>query len=520
MRVYLEIPEDANLAHRARLSYAFRLFCAIYGHQPITEPASSASWDVAVRYCPPSLKIPIADSRTVWLSQGYCARSIHEPAPRPLKYACEGVKTPLHHNPTGGNAPDWLGEIFEWVSCADEYSVTERDDVGRPLFAATYAGRYSLDTRIPYAGIAMRCLQREICRVVPRAAEDPSAPCRAAQLVVPTHDVDYFPVGRLHAVDRLIRNAVISFVMVNRPTLGLRQAAMAARIVAGSRSDPLDRIAILAEEERRRGIGACYNFLVLHGHRLDAHYTLENAGVVETMRWLESWGMEVGIHASYLCLDDPNGLVRELSKLHARGFYPRGGRQHWLRYTMARLISAVERAGLAYDTSIGWSDRVGFRAGACFAFPPYNFEKERAATFLEIPMVMMEQAFDMPPGGAEQMFEEAAGLLAASRRLGWGGISLLWHPAAFGEGWLPPEVADLFWQLADQREEWGDEWIRAVDFLEAARQRYVEVGLLPTVDSLRTNGGLVEERIETATRAKVNRLHERRVEPPEGFVGT
>ncbi|MGB7547833.1 MAG: hypothetical protein WBM14_08785 [Terracidiphilus sp.] len=520
MRVYLEIPEDASPAHRARVSYAFRLFCAIYGHLPIMERADAANWDVAVRYRSSSFKAQVADRRTVWLSRGYRARNPQEPAPPPLKYACDGVETMLHYNLSGDYAPDWLGEIFEWVSCADEYSVTECDEVGRPLFAATYEGRYGLDIKVPYAGIAMRCLQQEICRVVPRASEEPESPCGTAHLVVPTHDVDYFPIGRLHAVNRLFRNAVISFLLLNRPSLGLRQAKTAARIAMGYHSDPLDRIAMLTEEEQRRGIGASYNFLVQHGHRLDAHYTLDNAGVVETMRWLEARGMEVGIHPSYLCLDDPRGLVRELSRLHARGFDPRGGRQHWLRYTMARLISSVERAALAYDTSIGWSVRNGFRAGACFAFPPYNFEQERAATFLEIPMVMMDQALEKQPDGAERMFEEAAGLLAASRRLGWGGISLLWHPAAFGEGWLPSEVGDLFWKLADRRAEWGDEWIRPMDFMEIARQRYVEVGLLAPEEPLPADEGLAEEWIEAAVSAKADRLHDRRVEPPEGFVGT
>jgi hypothetical protein len=520
MRVCLEIPEDAGPRHHARLSYAFRLFCAIYGHVPILEPADEASWDVAVRYSSPPSKASIADGRTVWLSRGYCARHPHKPAPPPLKYVRNGVDTVLHFKPSGENAPDWLGEIFEWVSCADEYSVTKRDEVGRPLFAATYAGRYSLDTKIPYAGIAMRCLQQEICRIVPRAAEEPDRPCRAAQLIVPTHDVDYFPVGRLHAVNRLMRNAVISFLLNKRPKLGLSQAAMAARLAVGRGPDPLNPIAMVAAEERRRGIGASYNFLVMHGHRLDAHYTLQHAGVVETMRWLEARGMEVGIHASYLCLDHPRGLMRELSRLHTRGFNPRGGRQHWLRYTMATLISAVEQAGLAYDTSIGWGGRVGFRAGACFAFPPYNFEKERAATFLEIPIVIMEQALQVPPDGAEQLFEQAAALLTASRRLGWGGISMLWHPSAFGTGWLPAEVGDLFWRLADHRAEWGDEWIRPLDFLQTARHRYVEVGLLPAQEPLPADEGLVEELIGASSRPNVEKLHDRHVEPPEGFVGT
>jgi len=479
MHVFLEMPNHADPAYCARIMYAFRLFCAIYGHVPIVEPACGPAPDVVLSYRRSSQQTGRSKRPAVFLSRGYNARHFRKPAPAPHRYAHESIDTVVHYEPIGADAPDWLGEIFEWVSCADEYSVTDRDTAGRPRYSATYMGRHGLNAGVPYAAVAMRCLQREICRVVPRATEGPDSPRDGAHFVIPSHDVDYFPAGRFRAANRLIRNAAMSLLMAKQPALGLRQLSMAAKAVTWDGYDPLDRISALVDEELRRGISASFNFLVRHGHRLDAHYTLGHSAVEETIRWLESKGMEVGIHTSYLCLDTPNGLALELARFHKRGLFPRGGRQHWLRYTMDRLIPAVERAGLAYDTSIGWSERAGFRAGACFTFPPYNFAQERASTFLEFPLVMMDQALQMRWNARERMFEEASGLLAASRRLGWGGISVLWHPAAFGEGWLPSVVGDIFWSLADRRAEWGDVWTKARDFHELARQRFVDVGLLP-----------------------------------------
>lgn len=477
MRVGLELPGDADPTLRARLNYTFRLFCAVCGHQPASENTRA---DVTLQYrLSPSTSPSAVHEPVVWLSRGYQTRHPSQSAPPPVRYTGHGADTLLHVAPSGGDCPDWLGEIFEWVSCADEYSVTARDEAGRPLFAATYAGRHGLDTCIPYAGVAMRCLQREICRVLPRAPEEPVSPCHGSHLVVPTHDVDYFPAGRRHAANRLARNAAISWVSLRRAKLGLRQAAMAASVASGLLADPLDCIPALVEEERRRGIGASYNFLARHVHRRDAFYGVQHAEVSKTMRWLEARGMEVGIHHSYTCLDAPDGLPQEMALFQSQGFSPRGGRQHWLRYTLDRLIPAAERAGLAYDTSIGYSENLGFRAGACFAFPPYNFEEERAATFLEIPMAMMDQAFPMQCESPQKSFQAAAALLSASRRLGWGGISLLWHPPALGEGWLPADVGELYLRLADERTAWGDEWMTPRDFVAAVRQRYVETGLLP-----------------------------------------
>jgi hypothetical protein len=519
MRIYLEIPEETDAAFRARVEYAFRLFCAIYGHQPLLIPCEAATCDLSIRYAAPSSVASSADRRTLWLSRGYRTRSCRQPAPPPLKYASAGVSTLLHYAPVGEQAPDWLGEIFEWVSCADEYSVVERDSIGRPLFSATYAGRHHIDVQIPYAAVAMQCLQKAIQSVVPLAGLQPLHLAGAPEhLVVPTHDVDYFPVGRMHAIHRLVRNAIISCVLGNRPVLGMQQGLLAIGMVMGG-SDPLDRLVILTEKERRRGICATYNFLVRHGHRQDASYTLKHRGVVEVMRWLELQGMEVGVHGSYACLDELGGMEFEVTSLNARGFHPRGGRQHWLRYTLDRLIPALESAGLEYDTSIGWSERTGFRAGACFAFPPYDFNKERAASFLEIPLVVMDQALRTRRASTEQMFVNAARILATSRSLGWGGISLLWHPAAFGCGWLPPEVGEVFWRLADSRNNWGDRWMRAADFVDAARQRFVEVGLPLAEKPVHALQSSLHKAVGTLAVTEPKGVCGSRIEPPKNFVG-
>ena len=155
-----------------------------------------------------------------------------------------------------------------------------------------------------------------------------------------------------------------------------------------------------------------------------------------------------------------------------------GGRQHWLRFTLPRLIRAVERVGALYDASLGWTEHIGFRAGACFAFPPYNFDEERPAAFLEIPLVVMDGSLIDQNTREADWYHEITELLSMSRRYGWGGISLLWHPTAFGAGQLPQEMDSLFWRLVGSKDQWNDTWLSGLDFVKSVRQRYEEVGLL------------------------------------------
>ena len=477
MRILLEFESDSSPVQRARISYAFRLFCAIYGHTPLLgeEPAGSA--DVRLR----RVTQPASENHEpcLELSNLYRPRPIHEPAPSPRGFVRDGEATVLFYPPHPRQEPDWLGEIFEWVSCADEYSVEDRDSVGRVPFDATRAGQDHLHMQVPYAAVAMRLLQRALCRLLPGAAEEPASPVAwVRHFVVPTHDVDYLHLGRFNSLYHLMRNSAISLLLSRDLPLCLRQAWLALRAALGGQ-DPLGQVHWLAVEEALRGTTASYYFILRHGHRRDPDYAYRSLRTGELMQALEALRMEVGLHGSYTSLDTPDGLPMEFDRMRRMGFQPQGGRQHFLRFTLDRLIPALERAGARYDTSFGWSDRIGFRSGACFAFPPYYFPEERPATFLEIPMLMMDQAFQQGQGVEAAGYEQAAELLSTSRKYGWGGVSLLWHPAAFGGGWLKPEIGEMYWALMGRKSATSDTWLSANSFLQSVRQRYVDVGLLP-----------------------------------------
>jgi len=480
MRIFLEFSPDQSPVQRTRLAYAFRLFCAIYGHEPLFGTSQPENADVRISYSPAHG----SDARKPVLRLGnlYDPRSPREPAPPPRQYVHDGEATPVVYFSLPGEQPDWLGEIFEWVSCADEYSIKQRDSVGRVPFEASYVGRHHLDARVPYAAVAMRLLQSALDRVAQSGdARGPKSPVESVRhFIVPTHDVDYLPAGRLSSVTRLTKNAIASCLEGKNPRLGIEQAKLAVRRSLNGR-DPLDQIPKLVQGEKQRAVNASYYFLVRRLHRRDANYTIDASGPTHLLHSLEAQGLEVGVHGSYTCLDTPNGLADEYHCMRERGFHPQGGRQHWLRFTLDRLISALERSGALYDTSIGWAERIGYRAGACFAFPPYNFQEERPATFLEIPLAVMDWTLRFEHGGDRKGdgYTEVAELLATSRRYGWGGVSVLWHPAAFGGAWLAPEMGNIYWRLLDHRQEWNDTWVSAAEFVQSVRQRYVKVGLLP-----------------------------------------
>lgn len=479
MRICLEFSHNQNETHRRRLSYAFQLFCAVYGHAPLFDPEDYNGVDVVIRY---ELTTGISTRKNILqLSNLYRPRSPLVPAPSPKQFSKDDESTALFYSPSPGQQPDWLGEIFEWVSCADEYSIQNLDSCGRVPFEACYIGRHKLNARVPYAAVAMRFLERALNTVASRHKRGLSDLARSAgHFIVATHDVDYLPVGRLSSANRLAKNAAVSWLEGKSVGLAVKQVQMALRRTLNGH-DPLDQISELVRGERQRGIGSSYYFLTRHLHRRDANYTSALPGFSELLSSLESQGMEVGIHGSYRCLEEGTGLACEYQRLQELGFRPKGGRQHWLRFTLARLIPSLERSGALYDTSIGWIERIGYRAGACFPFPPYYFQEERPAKFIELPMAAMDLSLRFEFGGDYRCdgYAEVSNLLDVSRQFGWGGISILWHPAAFGGAWIAPEIGEIYWRLLDHCQERNDKWLSAAEFLQLFREEYVRVGLLP-----------------------------------------
>src|SRR5437867_12667776 len=107
MRILLEFESDSSPVQRARISYAFRLFCAIYGHTPLLgeEPAGSA--DVRLR----RVTQPASENHEpcLELSNLYRPRPIHEPAPSPRGFVRDGEATVRSEERRVGK--EWRGQL-------------------------------------------------------------------------------------------------------------------------------------------------------------------------------------------------------------------------------------------------------------------------------------------------------------------------------------------------------------------------------------------------------------------------
>lgn len=103
-------------------------------------------------------------------------------------------------------------------------------------------------------------------------------------------------------------------------------------------------------------------------------------------------GWEVGLHGGYYSYNDLNEIIREKERLEAvLGRTVTGCRNHYLRFKVPDTWRLLENAGFKYDTTLGYSDTVGFRNGMCHPFKPVDFtDGHKVLNIFEIPLVIMD----------------------------------------------------------------------------------------------------------------------------------
>ena len=179
-----------------------------------------------------------------------------------------------------------------------------------------------------------------------------------------------------------------------------------------------------------------------HGHRADGaapeSYDRLRPRLVET---LVETGAEVGLHGSYLAAEDLDRLARERALLAQLDGPLVGHRYHYLRVDPHRNLAPLVDIGFRYDTSLGFPDALGFRAGIAHPFRPWDVERDRPADLVEVPLAVMDATL------AEERYEALSADGARGRilpLLDWaaengGGFSILWHPERFdgpsARGW-------------------------------------------------------------------------------------
>jgi hypothetical protein len=159
----------------------------------------------------------------------------------------------------------------------------------------------------------------------------------------------------------------------------------------------------------------------------DTGYDLHDGRILRFMEDLMESGVELGIHPSYVTFQSPKLLRAEVESLsELLGNRKLGGRQDYLRWSPQTWVE-WDSLGLAYDSTVGFADHVGFRAGTCFPYQPWLWSEQRKAVLIEIPLLVMDSMlFGYMKLSAEQAQMVVLDLVDRCRAVG-GVFTVAWH---------------------------------------------------------------------------------------------
>ncbi len=162
----------------------------------------------------------------------------------------------------------------------------------------------------------------------------------------------------------------------------------------GVKHDAFDTYSEISEALSTAGVEQRWYFHLGNLGKFDRPVSWRSKLIKRAMKTAASKG-EVGIHPSYEAGSNLALLRAEVSRFTTiMGKQPEISRFHYLRFRFPESFRLLVNVGIKHDYSLGFTDRIGYRAGTSRAFPFFDLTENRAETLLLHPFVAMDSALN------------------------------------------------------------------------------------------------------------------------------
>ncbi|MHA6247647.1 DUF7033 domain-containing protein [Pontibacter sp. CAU 1760] len=214
------------------------------------------------------------------------------------------------------------------------------------------------------------------------------------------------------------------------------------------RQDAWDNLNQVADTASRFGARLSFFFLPVrqkvHRHP-NADYSIKSPAVQAKIKHLAAKGHEIGLHSSFGTALDSDQLQREQKMLPVQ---VSGNRFHYLCHNPEITPEVLEKCLLAYDTTLGFAEHIGFRNSYCLPFYPFDFGNNKPYTYLELPLLLMDTTLYNPnymhlrPSEVMERLQPMVQEVARFKGI----CTLLWHNENFSKySAIPTPAGEPMW---------------------------------------------------------------------------
>lgn len=173
-------------------------------------------------------------------------------------------------------------------------------------------------------------------------------------------------------------------------------------------------------------------------HLHDCRTSVDNQPVEwEMMKQLTRRNVEFGVHPSIFSKNETRAFQEARKWLEEKLQQPvKGLRHHYLALDWRepwKTLRKHQEAGFLYDSSLGYRDTPGFRAGTSLPYRPIDIESNEVLNMIELPMFAMDSQLALNNNYASSPPADIGEVIRGIEQIKkWGGVVVLnWHQEGF-----------------------------------------------------------------------------------------
>ncbi len=256
--------------------------------------------------------------------------------------------------------------------------------------------------------------------------------------IVPTYDIDFWKL--FSPLKNAFKVFVKDLLKYKSPKRFLIDFQDFIKAKSGSSSDPFFQFDYLMNVSEEYGTKSHFFFIAGKKGEPDFRYNFLMPEVKTVLEKITSKGHFIGIHSSYSTLNNEEQFARELERFKHLGFEVEENRQHYLRLQIPQTWQILEKYGIKYDYSLGYTNTSGFRAGVCFDFPLFDPVRRKKLDIIERPLIFMETTTLLTHPRKDDFYRFMRLLKSKTKKYS-GKFVFLWHNSSF---YNYPKISNLY----------------------------------------------------------------------------
>lgn len=435
---YLNILLDTDSSFLPKAEYVFRTFCRILGLNPsfhyfyATEEIhvyygrhTDAQYPIRIKHNPESVEFYQSESifnRDKVIFSKYGKEYL------PFLFSPYG---PIFSNEKEAVTinKDIIASAFYFLTCWQEYA-DDKEMIPGDRYDFKESLQFYWDfTEIPivdrYCHMFLMCLES----VSKKFSRQLKWPNKSMFVMTITHDIDYWNYWTKDHLQKILKYNKDRISKQPFHSLYKYWGHLLTKSFFWDHRKVINKIK--RKEKQVLADSTCFVLTGRNSLDIRQNYFHDPASIAELKQ--DIGNNDIGLHGTTIAAFDQEAMDEQLNYLKKENFEVCGYRNHYLSFDYQKSFKILEDSGIKYDSTLGFWEHIGFRAGISYPFYPFNIKENRPFRVLEIPLTIMDatlysdKAMNVSPFKAYQRIKK---LILRARKNG-SHLCLLWHNNVF-----------------------------------------------------------------------------------------